>query len=121
MPYGCNDNIKGIGNLSSPGNSEVNVMNLFNTYPRQKGSHGKRQQKPRSEDPPDPHKSLSLKDSHTNLLSSLQQPLGVHHIRGLNFFRFPSPSLKVSEISPSTKEVSILFLLNTDCLVLFLM
>ncbi len=55
--YGCNDNFKGNGNLSSPGNSEVNVMKLFNTYPRHKRSHGKRQHEPRSKDPPDPHKS----------------------------------------------------------------
>jgi hypothetical protein len=26
MPYGCNDNIKGVGNLSSPGCNEINVM-----------------------------------------------------------------------------------------------
>jgi hypothetical protein len=31
MPYGCNDNIKGVGNVSSPGCSEINVMSLFNT------------------------------------------------------------------------------------------
>ena len=30
MPYGCNDNIKGVGNLSSPGCNEINVMSLFN-------------------------------------------------------------------------------------------
>jgi hypothetical protein len=36
MPYGCNDNIKGVGNLSSPGGSEINVMSLFNTIPRTK-------------------------------------------------------------------------------------
>ena len=40
MPYGCNDNIKGVGNLSSPGCSEINVMSLFNTIPRTKRSHG---------------------------------------------------------------------------------
>jgi hypothetical protein len=40
MPYGCNDNIKGVGNLSSPGCSEINVMSLFNTNPRAKRSHG---------------------------------------------------------------------------------
>jgi hypothetical protein len=34
MPYGCNDNIKGVGNLSSPGCNEINVMSLFNTIPR---------------------------------------------------------------------------------------
>jgi hypothetical protein len=38
MPYGCNDNIKGVGNLSSPGCSEINVMNLCNTNPRAKRS-----------------------------------------------------------------------------------
>jgi CRISPR/Cas system CMR-associated protein Cmr1 (group 7 of RAMP superfamily) len=40
MPYGCNDNIKGVGNLSSPGCNEINVMSLFNTIPRTKRSHG---------------------------------------------------------------------------------
>ena len=40
MPYGCNDNIKGVGNLLSPGCSEINVMSLFNTIPRTKRSHG---------------------------------------------------------------------------------
>jgi hypothetical protein len=39
MPYGCNDNIKGVGNLSSPGCSEINRMSLFNTIPRTKRSH----------------------------------------------------------------------------------
>ena len=29
MPYGCNDNIKGVGNLSSPGCNEINVMSLL--------------------------------------------------------------------------------------------
>ena len=29
MPYGCNDNIKGVGNLSSPGYNEINVMSLL--------------------------------------------------------------------------------------------
>jgi hypothetical protein len=40
MTYGCNGNIKGVGNFSSPGCSEINVMNLFNTIPRTKRSHG---------------------------------------------------------------------------------
>ena len=31
MPYDCNDNIKGVGNLASPGCSEINVMSLFKT------------------------------------------------------------------------------------------
>jgi hypothetical protein len=40
MPYGCNDNIKGVVNLSGPGCNEINVMRLFNTIPRTKRSHG---------------------------------------------------------------------------------
>jgi hypothetical protein len=36
MPCGCNDNIKGVGILSSPGYNEINVMSLFNTIPRTK-------------------------------------------------------------------------------------
>ena len=40
MRYGCNDNIKGVGNLSSPGCSEINVMSLFNTSPRTNRCHG---------------------------------------------------------------------------------
>jgi hypothetical protein len=47
MPYGCNDNIKGVGNLSSPGCNEINVMSHFNTITRTKRSHGhKRIQNP---------------------------------------------------------------------------
>ena len=40
MTYGCNYNIKGVGNLSNPGCSEINVMSLFNTDPRAKRSNG---------------------------------------------------------------------------------
>jgi hypothetical protein len=31
MPYGCNVNIKGVGNSNSPENNDVTVINLFNT------------------------------------------------------------------------------------------
>ena len=52
MHYGCNDNIKGVGNLSSPGCNEINVMSLFNTIPRTKRSHGhKRIQHPNLKSP----------------------------------------------------------------------
>jgi hypothetical protein len=40
MLCGCNDNIKGVGNLSSPECSEINVISLFNTIPKTKRSHG---------------------------------------------------------------------------------
>ena len=71
MPYGCNDNIKGLGNLSSPACSSVNVMDLFNTSPRRKRSHGNRHYTP-----------LNVHDiSFDKLLQFIHQPLGIHHIR----------------------------------------
>ena len=82
-PPGCNDNIKGVGNLSSPGCSEINVMSLFNTIQRTKRSHGhniiqhpnvKKASKPRT-----------LQDTFNALLSNVQKPLGIHHIRTLIF------------------------------------
>ena len=41
-PYGCNDKIDGIGILSSPSCNSVNVMNIFNSTPRRRRSHGHR-------------------------------------------------------------------------------
>ena len=32
MPYGCNDNIKGVGNLSSPGCNELNVAMVIKAF-----------------------------------------------------------------------------------------
>jgi hypothetical protein len=41
-----------VGNLSSPGCNEINVMSLFNTIPRTKRSHGhKRIQHPNVKSP----------------------------------------------------------------------
>jgi hypothetical protein len=44
FPYGCNDNIGSIGNISSPkcASSNVNVMGIFNNTSRRKRSHGHR-------------------------------------------------------------------------------
>ena len=41
-PYGCNDHIDSIGNLTSPGCQSVNVLNLFNRTSRRHRSHGSR-------------------------------------------------------------------------------
>jgi hypothetical protein len=91
MPYGCNDNIKGVGNLSSTGCSEINVMSFFNTNPRAKRSHGhkiiqhpnvKKSSKPRP-----------LQDTFNDLLSNIQKPLGIHHIR-IILFSLPVNYLK---------------------------
>jgi hypothetical protein len=70
MPYGCNDknNIK--GNLSSPGCSNVNVMNIFDNTPRRKHSHGHGQ-----------YMSPKLHDVAMNCLPPyVKIPLGMHCI-----------------------------------------
>ena len=70
-PYGCNDKIDGIGILSSPSCNSVNVMNIFNSTPRRRRSHGHRH-----------YTSPSLHDVSINdLLPFIQKPLGIHHIR----------------------------------------
>jgi hypothetical protein len=70
-PYGCNDKIDGIGILSSPQCSSVNVMNIFNSASRRRRSHGHRRHTPPAAN------DVSLID----LLPFVQKPLGMHHIR----------------------------------------
>ena len=68
-PYGCNDKIDGIGILSSPTCRSVNVMDIFNSAPRRKRSHGHRHYTtPMFHD-------VSLND----ILPFMQKPLGMHH------------------------------------------
>jgi hypothetical protein len=68
-PDGCNDNIKGVGSLSSPGCNEINVMSLFNTIPRTKRSHGhKRIQHPNVKKSSKPR---TLQDTFNDLLSNI--------------------------------------------------
>ena len=70
-PYGCNNKIDGIGILSSPSCSSVNVMNIFNSNPRRTRSHGHCH-----------YRSPTLHDVSINdLLPFIQKPLCVHHIR----------------------------------------
>ena len=77
MPYGCNDTIKGVGNLSSPGCNEMSVMSLFNSIPRTKRSHGhNRIQHPNVKKSSKPR---TLQDTFNDLLSNIQKPLGIHH------------------------------------------
>ena len=105
MTYGCNDNIKWVGNLASPGCSEINVMSLFNTITRTKCSHGhKRIQHPNVKKSSKPR---TLQYTFNDLLSNIQKPHVIHHIR------------TILGILDLTKEASILFLLSTDCLVLY--
>ena len=63
---------------------EINVMNLFNTIPRTKRSHGhNRIQHPNVKKSSKPR---SLQDTFFNdLLSNIQKLLGIHHIRTILF------------------------------------
>ena len=71
FPYGCNDNIGSIGNISSPQCNNVNVMGLFTNTPRRKRSHGHRSY----------NKPIIHDVSFDSLLPYMNKPLGPHHIR----------------------------------------
>ena len=70
-PYGCNDKIDSIGNLTSPSCNNINVMNIFEKSPRRKRSHGHRHYSPPSIN------NISF----TDLLQYMHKPLGIHYIR----------------------------------------
>ena len=73
--YGCNDKIDGTGILSSPTCISVNVMDIFNSAPRRKRSHGHRH-----------YASPICYDVSLNgLLPFMPKPLGMHHIRSKLF------------------------------------
>ena len=58
-------------------------MSLFNTNPRAKRSHGhKRIQHPNVKKSSEPR---PLQDTFNDLLSNIQKPLGIHHIRTFLF------------------------------------
>ena len=70
-PYGCNDKIDSIGNLTSPNCSSTNVFKLFEHSTRRKRSHGHRHYTP-----------PRINDiTFHNLLDHINSPLGVHYIR----------------------------------------
>ena len=70
-PYGCNDHIDSIGNLTSPGCQSVNILNLFDRTSRRHRSHGSRKyNKPEIHDV-----------SFDGLLPFVNLQLGLHHIR----------------------------------------
>ena len=69
--------------MSSPGCSEINVMSLFNTIPRTQRKHGhKRIHHPNIKKA---YKPRTLQDTFNDLLSNIQKPLGIHHIRTILF------------------------------------
>ena len=72
-----------VGNLSSPGCSAINVMQLFNRSSRRARSHGHRHYNP----------PIIHQVSFDELLPYIQTPLGVHHIR-TKLFSIPLTTLK---------------------------
>jgi hypothetical protein len=67
-------------------------MSLLNTNPRANGSHGdKRIQNPNAKNSSKPR---PLQDTFNDLLSNIQKPLGIHHIRTI-LFSLPVKYLKV--------------------------
>ena len=92
-PYGCNDNISTIGNLTSPGCQSVNVTSLFNRQQRRPRSHGIRKY-----NRPEIH-SFSFDD----LVPFLNEPLGLHYIRTK---LYSVPLRKLHEIYEYTKDLT---------------
>ena len=71
-PYGCNNNISGVGNLSSSKCSRVNVIKLFPSFQRRKRSHGHIHYYTPS--------SLNI-TSLSELVNIFDGPMRLHHVR----------------------------------------
>ena len=74
-PYGFNDQIKGVGTLSSTSCKKTNAYTLFNKPQRWKRSHGKRHYNKRA-----PQSESSI-DALITLIDMIDQPEGVHIIK----------------------------------------
>ena len=75
VPHGCNDQIKGVGTLSSPSCKHTNVLGIFNKQQQRKRSHGHRHYNKKT-----PQLDSSV-DTFINLIDSIDQPQGVHKIK----------------------------------------
>ena len=73
--YGFNDQIKGVGTLSSISCKKTNIYSLFNKQPRRKRSHGKRHYNKRA---PQPDVAMSTL---VDLVDMTEKPEGVHKIK----------------------------------------
>ena len=108
IPYGCNDNINHVGNLSHPMCSSVNVFSLFHSCRRRHRSHGHRHY-----NPPSIHNV-----TFNGMLAQMHKPMGIHYIR-TKLFAIPLSQLKKQldealrfmcsdQHSPESKLVSII-------------
>ena len=85
-PYGFNEQIKGVGTLSSTSCKKTNVYTLFNKHQRRKRSHGKRHYNKMA---PQPESSI---DALITLIDMIDQPEGVHKIK-THLFSMSLPQL----------------------------
>ena len=85
-PYSFNDQIKGVGTLSSTSCKKTNVYTLFNKHQRRKRSHGKRHYYKKA-----PHPESSIHALIT-LIDMTDQPEGVHEIK-THLFSMSLPQL----------------------------
>ena len=99
-PYGFNDQIKGVGTLSSTSCKKMNVYTLFNKHQKRKRSHGKYHYNKMA-----PHPESSI-DALITLIDMIDQPEGVHKIKTHLF------SMSLSQL-PSLQEIA-LDSTNTD-------
>ena len=86
-PYGFNDQIKGVGTLSSISCKKTNIFSLFNKQPRRKRSHGKRHYNKRA---PQPDVAMSTL---VDLVDMIEKPEGVHKIN-TKLFSISFPQLR---------------------------
>ena len=86
-PYGVNDQIKGVGTLSSISCKKTNIYSLFNKQPRQKRSHGKRRYNKKA---PQPDITMSTL---VDLVDMIEKPEGVHNIN-TKLFSISFPQLR---------------------------
>ena len=86
-PYGCNDHIDSIGNLTSSGCQTVNVLNMFDRTSRRHRSHGSRRY--------NKHEIHNV--SFDGLLPFVNLQLGLHHIR-TRLYSLPLKTLRLVRI-----------------------
>ena len=86
-PYGFNDQIKGVGTLSSISCKKTNIYSLFNKQPRRKRSDGRRHYNKRA---PQPNVAMSTL---VDLVDMTEKPEGVHKIN-TKLFSISFPQLR---------------------------
>ena len=94
-PYGCNEHIDCIGNLTSPGCQSVNVLNIFYRTSRRHRSHDSRRY-----NKPEIHNA-----SFDGLLPFVNLQLGLHHIR-TRLYSLPLKTLHVLYESTLTLHIT---------------